>query len=102
MLVHAIAEIESAEELFEVLGEAYQRSTLRVHRFRILKRFGLEVARLEETAPLLAEEARRAHYAAALRRIHDEYVKGDVPETLALQKPPELVTLRRPVRCNSG
>ena len=80
----------------------YQDSILRAHRFRILKKFGQVVARLEETAPLLAEEARRAHYAAALRRIHDEYVRGDVPEALALHKPPELVTLRRPIRCNSG
>jgi Nitrogen fixation protein NifW len=102
MLMRAIAEIENAEELFDLLGEPYQRSTLRVHRFRILKRFGREVARLEETAPLLAEEARRVHYSAALRRIHDDYVKGGVPETLALHKPPELVTLRRPIRCNSG
>ncbi len=96
--MRAIAEIESAEELFDLLGEAYELSTLRAHRFRILKKFGQVVARLEETAPLLAEDARRAHYAAALRRIHDDYTKGDVPETLALHKPPELVTLRRPAR----
>jgi hypothetical protein len=96
--MRAIAEIERAEDLFDLLGEVYQDSILRVHRFRILKRFGREVARLEEAAPLLAEEARRACYAAALRRIHDEYVRGDVPEALALHKPPELVTLRRPAR----
>ena len=96
--MRAIAEIERAEDLFDLLGEVYQDSILRVHRFRILKRFGREVARLEEAAPLLAEEARRTCYAAALRRIHDEYVRGDVPEALALHKPPELVTLRRPAR----
>ena len=96
--MRAIAEIERAEDLFDLLGEVYQDSILRAHRFRILKKFGQVVARLEETAPLLAEEARRAHYAAALRRIHDEYVRGDVSEALALHKPPELVTLRRPAR----
>jgi len=96
--MQAIAEIERAEDLFDLLGEVYQASILRAYRFRILKRFGREVARLEEAVPLLAEEARRACYAAALRRIHDEYVRGDVPEALALHKPPELVTLRRPAR----
>lgn len=94
-MLQAIGPIERAEDLFDLLGEAYRRSTLQAHRFRILKRFGLEVARLEENAPLLAEDTRRLHYAALLRRIHDEYVAGDVPEALALARPKPLVTLRK-------
>ncbi len=100
--MRGIADIESAEELFDLLGESYGQHTLRVHRVRILKRFGQEVARLEETAPLLAEEARRGLYAATLRRIHDEYARGEGPENLALVREPELVTLRRPVRRKGG
>ena len=76
MLVEAIATIDVAEDLFSLLGETYSPDTLRVHRFHILKRFGMEVAMLERRDPPLDEEERAVLYAQALRRVHDLYAQG--------------------------
>jgi hypothetical protein len=101
-LPEAIANIESAEELFALLDVAIDPAVLAVHRIAILKRFGLEVATLERRRPPLSESERRPLYAAALDRTYALYARGgsDI-EPLLRPRPRDMVSvdrLRRTVR----
>jgi hypothetical protein len=94
-LVRAIADIESAEELFELLDERYDEKVLRVYRVHILKRFGRMVAGLEAQWPDAGDEQLRPHYAKALRDAHDMYAQGaDKVGPLVFKRPKDLVQLR--------
>jgi hypothetical protein len=94
MLADAIAQIENAEELFELLGEPYRADLLKVYRLAILKRFGLALAALEQRQPPVQESERKALYAKALRQVHDGYACGEDVEPMFRPKAKDLVTLR--------
>lgn len=94
MLADAVAQIETAEELFDLLGEPCQPNLLKVYRLSILRRFGLALAALEQRQPPLAESERKALYAKALRQAHDVYACGEEVEPWFRPKPKDLVSLR--------
>ena len=94
-LLHAIAHIESAEELFSLLGERYDERVLRVYRVHILKRFGRMVAQMDARWLDEADEVLRPLYARALREAHDMYAQGaDKVGPLVYRRPRGLVPLR--------
>jgi nitrogenase-stabilizing/protective protein len=95
-LPDAIAQIESAEDLFELLDVDFDPALLAVHRIAILKRFGQEVAMLERRRPPLSEGERRPLYAAALERTHALYARGgsDI-EPLFRPRPRDVVAVER-------
>jgi len=75
-LSQAIADIESAEELFSLLDVPFDPAVLAVHRIAILKRFGQEIDVLERRSPPLSEVERPGLYAAALERAQALCVRG--------------------------
>jgi len=102
MLAEEIAKMEAAEDLFALLGEAYQASVLRVHRLHILKRFGEAMAEVERAyPPPKSDEQLRVLYAKALREAHDAFADGAVVEPFVRRRTPLLVNIRRPV-ANTG
>jgi nitrogenase-stabilizing/protective protein len=72
-LQDALARIERAEHCFELLGVEHDPRVLAVYRLRLLKRFGMEIAEIEERRAPADETERRHLYAEALRRIHEEF-----------------------------
>lgn len=99
MLAQRIAAMESAEDLFALLGESYRGSVLRVHRLHILKRFGEAMAALERRQPPPADdEERRLLYGRALREAHDAFAQAGTVEPLVRRRPPVLVAIRRQAR----
>jgi len=95
-LPEAIANIESAEELFALLDVTIDPALLAVHRIAILKRFGQEVTTLERRRPPLSEGERRPLYAAALERTCALYARGgsDI-EPLFRPRPRDVVAVDR-------
>ena len=75
-LPEAIANIESAEELFALLDVAIDPVVLAVHRIAILKRFGQEIGVLERRRPPLSGDERPRLYAAALERVQALCARG--------------------------
>ena len=64
-----VARIESAEDLFEILGVEVDPRVLAVRRLSILKRFGILMAEIERGfTPDTTETERRQRYAGALAR----------------------------------
>jgi len=74
-----VNDIDSAEELFALLGVPADPATLAIHRLHILKVFGEAAAAIDGRAPAPQETERRALYAAALRAAHDRFVGGAGP-----------------------
>lgn len=68
--------IESAEDLFVELGVPFDARVIAVHRMRILRRFGRELAQLSQSIDLGNETDKRAHYAAALNGIYEQCARG--------------------------
>ncbi len=94
MLTDELAAMESAEELFAWLGQAYDPAVLRIHRVRILKRFGRALSAQGE--PPADHEQRRKLCAALLRQVYDEVARADAfDDEPALTRPPRLFQLRR-------
>jgi hypothetical protein len=91
-----LAAMESAEEIFAWLGQAYDPAVLRVHRVRILKRFGRELRALGE--PGGDHQQRRRTCAALLHRIYQEVASASAPGELPVPRGPRLFALRRPSR----
>jgi len=104
MLVDEIARMETAEDLFALLGQTYQASVLRVHRLHILKRFGEAIAEVESTKPSPASDVeRRELYASALHKAHDAFAEGGgTVEPLVRRRTPTLVNIRRSATGNTG
>jgi len=95
-LSQAIADIESAEDLFSLLDVAFDPAVLAIHRIAILKRFGQELEVLERRRPPLGEEERRPLYAAALQRTHALCARGGGEvEPFLRPRPRDLVGVER-------
>jgi hypothetical protein len=75
-LSQAIADIESAEDLYSLLDVAFDPAVMAVHRIAILKRFGQAIDVLERRRPPLSDDERPGLYAAALQRVNDLCARG--------------------------
>jgi hypothetical protein len=92
----AIAHMEAAEDLFALLGVAFDPAVLAVHRVAILRRFGQEVAVLERRRPRLTEVERRPLFGAALQRAHGLYaLGGGEVEPFLRPRPRDVVPVER-------
>ena len=65
-----LAHLSRAEDFFRFFGLEYDPRVLAVHRLHVLKRFGMDVAEIEERRPLPNEQERLRLYGEALRRAH--------------------------------
>jgi hypothetical protein len=94
--------METVEDLFSILGVAFNPRVVAVHRLRILKRFGNEKNRIDAEVP--ADDAtRRAHYVSALALIHEQCGRGmREPEPVFRGLANQLVQLRRGPRREDG
>jgi Nitrogen fixation protein NifW len=94
-LLRSIAQIDSAEDLFALLGESYDDKVLRVYRVHILKRFGRTVADIVERWPGASDDELRPHLAKALRDAHKGYAEGaEKVGPLVFKRPQDLVQIR--------
>jgi len=80
-----LAHLSHAEDFFRFFGLEYDPKVLTVHRLHVLKRFGLDVAEIEERRPLPDEPERLRLYGEALRRAHDLFAGPPVPEQRVFQ-----------------
>lgn len=96
MLRQQISQIDSVEDLFVLFELDFDKPTVRVHRFHILRSFGELVRQIESREPQPTEEERRLLYASALLQAHDRYLPGrcacEPPAYPGLQR--ELIPLR--------
>lgn len=94
-----IREIESVEQLFELLSVPYESSVIAVHRMRVLRRFGRELETLERGGDSTTSDSEfKLRCAAILRGIHEDCARGmrePEPVFRGLEQP--LVQLRRPL-----
>jgi nitrogenase-stabilizing/protective protein len=79
----ALARLERAEQYFDLLGLAYDPRVLAVYRLRLLKRFGMAVADIEERRLPADDVERRRLYAEALRSAHDAFARRAASEAPA-------------------
>jgi hypothetical protein len=94
-ILRAIAQIDSAEELFALLGEDFDSKVLRVYRVHILKRFGKMAAGIQAQWPEASDDELRPHLAKALRDAHAGYAGGaEKVGPLVFKRPRDLVQLR--------
>ncbi len=68
--LEALAHLSSVEDFFRFFGLAYDARVLAVHRLHVLKRFGMDVAEIEERRPTPDEQERLRLYGEALQRAH--------------------------------
>jgi hypothetical protein len=95
-LAEAIAQIDVAEDLFELLGVAFDPAVLAVHRIAILKNFGHAATAIEQRRPLLSEDERFLLYEEALQHVHDLHAEGGGDAQSFLRFPrPDLVAVDR-------
>jgi nitrogenase-stabilizing/protective protein len=80
-----LAHLSRAEDFFRFFGLEYDPKVLTVHRLHVLKRFGLDVAAIEERRPLPDEPERLRLYGEALRRAHQLFAGPPGPEQRVFQ-----------------
>ena len=80
-----LAHLSRAEDFFRFFGLEYDPKVLTVHRLHVLKRFGLDVAAIDERRPLPDEPERLRLYGEALRRAHALFAGPPVPEQRVFQ-----------------
>jgi nitrogenase-stabilizing/protective protein len=70
-----LARIQRAEQYFDFFDVTYDPRVLAVYRLRVLKRFGMEIARIDAEHPHADTAERILLYAAALRGAHDQFAR---------------------------
>ena len=80
-----LAHLSRAEDFFRFFGLEYDSRVLTVHRLHVLKRFGLDVAAIEEQRPLPDEPERLRLYGEALQRAHELFAGPPRPEQQVFQ-----------------
>lgn len=75
-----LRQLVQAEEFFQFFGLPFEPRVVEVYRLHILKRFGLEVERIDREAPALDEPGRLALYREALGRAHDLFLRSTAQE----------------------
>ena len=86
-LQHKLANVDKAEDLFELLQVAFDPHVLAVHRVHILRDFGAELRDLDLSTPTLTEQQRVDTCALTLRDVYQRFVafsrgQGSCPSAL--------------------
>ena len=72
-LVDELARVDCAEDLFVRFGVGFDPRVMAVHRLRVLRRFGIEVQRMETHGPSMNEAERERLYQQALAEAHAHF-----------------------------
>jgi len=72
-LADELAQVECAEDLFARFGVDFDPRVMVVHRLRVLKRFGVEVRRMETQSPSMNEAERERMYQRALTEAQAQF-----------------------------
>ncbi|MGB8294046.1 MAG: nitrogenase-stabilizing/protective protein NifW [Polyangia bacterium] len=72
-LADELAQVECAEDLFARFGVDFDPRVMVVHRLRVLKRFGVEVRRMETQSPPMNEAERERMYRQALTEAQAQF-----------------------------
>ena len=95
-LADELAQVECAEDLFARFGVDFDPRVMVVHRLRVLKRFGVEVRRMETQSPSMNEAERERLYRQALTESQAQFANPtNSAEPLLLGFDPSLVQIRR-------
>jgi len=78
-LADELAHVDCAEDLFARLGVAFDPRVLAVHRLHVLRRFGIEVRRMETLNPSINETERGRQHAQALADAHAYFASAGRP-----------------------
>jgi hypothetical protein len=95
-LADELAQVECAEDLFARFGVDFDPRVMVVHRLRVLKRFGVEVRRMETQGPPISEAERERLYRQALIEAQAQFANPTrSAEPLLPGFDPSLVQIRR-------
>lgn len=95
-LADELAQVECAEDLFARFGVEFDPRVMAVHRLHVLRRFGIEVRRMETQSLAMNEAERERMYQRALTDAHAHF--SDPPDSAEPVLPgfgPSLVQIRR-------
>jgi hypothetical protein len=95
-LADELDQVECAEDLFARFGVDLDPRVMVVHRLRVLRRFGVEVRRMETQIPSMNEAERERMYQRALTEAQAHFSNPpDSAEPLLPGFDPSLVQIRR-------
>ena len=72
-LADELAQVECAEDLFARFGVTFDPRVMAVHRLHVLRRFGIEVQRMETQGTSMNEAEREHMYQRALADAHAHF-----------------------------
>ena len=78
-LADELAHVDCAEDLFARLGVDFDPRVMAVHRLHVLRRFGIEVRRVETQSASMNEAERRRLYQRALTDAHAHFANPTRP-----------------------
>jgi hypothetical protein len=95
-LADELAQVECAEDLFARFGVGFDPRVMAVHRLHVLRRFGIEVRRMETQSLAMNEAERDRLYRQALTDAHAHFSNPPgSAEPLLPGLDPSLVQIRR-------
>ena len=98
-LSEELAQVDSAEDLFARYGVHFDPQVMAVHRLHVLRRFGIEVQRLEAQSPPLNELQRDHLYQRVLAEAQAHFANpGYAANPPIAAGCPVLVNIRRSAR----
>jgi len=72
-LADELAQVECAEDVFARFGLTFDPRVMAVHRLHVLRRFGIEVQRMETQGTSMSEAERERRYQRALADAHAHF-----------------------------
>jgi hypothetical protein len=72
-LAEELTHLDCAEDLFARFGVVFDPRVMAVHRLHVLRRFGIEVQRMETQSPFMNEAERDRRYGQALADAHAHF-----------------------------
>jgi len=95
-LADELAQVECAEDIFARFGVAFDPRVMAVHRLGVLRRFGIEVRRMETQSPSMNQAERERMYQRALTEAQAQFANltGSAEPRLP-NFGPSLVQIRR-------
>jgi len=72
-LADELSQVDCAEDLFQRLGVDFDPRVMAVHRLHVLRRFGIEVRRMETLSLSVSEAERERLYRRALSEAHAHF-----------------------------
>jgi nitrogenase-stabilizing/protective protein len=95
-LADELAQVECAEDIFARLGVDFDPRVMAVHRLHVLRRFGIEVQRMETQGTSMSEAERERRYQRALADAHAHFANPTGSTEPRLPNfGPSLVQIRR-------